>query len=308
MQKITAHHLLLLWNSYAPPPFERISGMPVWKAGSVFSGETLRSQVFFYYGSWPTKALGPSDVWKTICSLSQSVQASLLVILPRRLWSRNGCGVSRRKRAAASNSCSIFISVCCCLVKVEGDRETITKNITQTPPLPTLPCAPEVVCDSQRTQLVCLMLMTKELTPDLSAPDESPAAHWKSGLPHTVQHSQQRVTFKGCYKTLSCAIIRGWPQHADRTDGYKKTGQLSIHHPQRRGSVWWNIIDSRSLCTLVFLIKIIIISDFWFDCLEKNLFKVILNWQKAPVVLLLTVVRSDPNNLTTNCTWDNNWR
>lgn len=135
MQKITAHHLLLLWNSYAPP-FERISGMSVWKAGSVFSGETLRSQVFFYYGSWPTKALGPSDVWKTICSLSQSVQASLLVILPRRLWSRNGCGVSRRKRAAASNSCSIFISVCCCLVKVEGDRATITKNITQTPPPP----------------------------------------------------------------------------------------------------------------------------------------------------------------------------
>lgn len=187
-------------------------------------------------------------------------------------------------------------------------EKQLPKTSHRHPPLPTLPCAPEVVCDSQRTQLVCLMLMTKELTPDLSAPDESPAAHWKSGLPHTVQHSQQRVTFKGCYKTLSCAIIRGWPQHADRTDGYKKTGQLSIHHPQRRGSVWWNIIDLRSLCTLVFLIKIIIISDFWFDCLEKNLFKVILNWQKAPVVLLLTVVRSDPNNLTTNCTWDNNWR
>lgn len=148
MQKITAHHLLLLWNSYAPP-FERISGMPVWKAGSVFSGETLRSQVFFYYGSWPTKALGPSDVWKTICSLSQSVQASLLVILPRRLWSRNGCGVSRRKRAAASNSCSIFISVCCCLVKVEGDRETITKNITQTPP--SQPChVPQRLCVTHR--------------------------------------------------------------------------------------------------------------------------------------------------------------
>lgn len=40
-------------------------------------------------------------------------------------------------------------------------------------------------CESQRTPgLVHLMLVTKDLTPDLLAPDESPAVCWRMGLPH----------------------------------------------------------------------------------------------------------------------------
>lgn len=61
---------------------------------------------------------------------------------------------------------------------------------------------PPRMCDSPSPRHVCLMLMTKDLTPDLSAPDES----MKDGAsPHHVAvTAQQRVTIKGCHKTLFC--------------------------------------------------------------------------------------------------------
>lgn len=106
--------------------------------------------------------------------------------------SRIGVSVSHRNRGPASNSRPICLSAL--LLPPEG-LEVTEKQ---------LPNTSLRMCDSLSSRPVYLMLVTKDLTHDLSAPDESPAVHWKTGLPHTAVTAQQRVTFKGCLKTIFC--------------------------------------------------------------------------------------------------------
>lgn len=166
----------------------------------------VRSQVFFYCWSWPTKALGTCDIWKTICSLF-TVTAGIppCLIAPPRLRRRTGVSISHRNRASASNSCSICLSARCCLLKVVGDRETITEHSTK--PAPNRPH--RVPKDGWLTKPpVCLFdACDKRSDPwpfssrwvTGSALKDGASPHHAVFVTVTVQ---QRVTFKGCHKTL----------------------------------------------------------------------------------------------------------
>lgn len=77
---------------------------------------------------------------------------------------RIGVIISHRTSAPASNSHSICLSA----RRSPSPRCEVTER--------QLPNTSRRPCDSPSPRPVCLMPVTKDLTPDLSAPDESPAA------------------------------------------------------------------------------------------------------------------------------------